>query len=105
MTRIRKSTMIELVEELKKLPHSPEIDFMIHEAQTGEYHDYKNKKYDCGKVESSRRLRQLGFVDLAKRIERGEFDEEADAEDRAMIKKDLIENGFTEEQAKEIFHV
>lgn len=41
--------MIELVQELKKLPRSSEIEFMITEAKAGEYHDYKNKKYVCGK--------------------------------------------------------
>ena len=84
--RVRKSTMVELVEELKKLPDSPEIRLMISEAEQGEYHDYKNNKYDCGKVESSRRLRSLGFIDLAKRIEQGEFDEEADEQDKVMLK-------------------
>lgn len=80
-----KSTMFELVEELEKLPASTEIDFMIREAKAGEYHDYKNKKYVCGKVESSRRLRKVGYPDLARRIEEGEFDEQADAEDKAMM--------------------
>ena len=81
MKRNRKSTMVEFVEELRKLPPSPELKIMIHEAKTGEYHDYKNEKYVCGKVEASRKLRALGFIALAKRIEEGEFDEEADEED------------------------
>ena len=65
----RKSTMVELVEELRKLPESPEINFMIEEALAGEYHDYKNEKYVCGKLESSTRLRSLGYPELAQRIE------------------------------------
>ena len=91
--RIRKSTMIELVEELRKLPQTSHIEQMIEEALAGEFHDYKNVKYICGKVESSRRLRGLGHPELALRIEQGEFDEEADEEDKAMMLKDLEENG------------
>lgn len=87
--RKRKSTMIELVEELGKLPKSPDIDFMIEEAKAGEYHDYKNKKYFCGKFESSSRLRKLGFLELAKRIESGEFDEEADDIDKQNMRNEL----------------
>ena len=81
--------MVELVEELKKLPKSPEIDFMIEEALAGEYHDYKNTKYACGKLESSSRLRRLGYADLALRIEQGEFDEEMDEDDIKSMKEEL----------------
>ena len=86
-----KSTMVELVVELKKLPQSKEIDFMIEEALAGEYHDFKNVKYFCGKLESSSRLRRLGFEDLAKRIEEGEFDEEADDDDKRQMAEDIDE--------------
>ena len=73
--------MVELVDELEKLPPSPAITDMIEEAKAGEYHDFKNKKYACGKLAASRKLREQGFNDLALRIEHGEFDEEADGED------------------------
>lgn len=99
----RKSTMIELVQELEKLQKTPQIDFIISEAKAGEYHDYKNNKYVCGKVAASSHLRQAGLIDLAKRIEDGEFDEEADEQDKAYLKKVAIEGGFTEEQAKVLF--
>lgn len=36
-----KSTMVELVEELEKLPWSPQLAVIIGEAKAGEYHDYK----------------------------------------------------------------
>lgn len=77
-----KSTMVELVEELKKLPQTPEIQFMIEEAKAGEYHDFKNKKHICGKLESHARLTELGHVELADRIANGEFDESPDEEDK-----------------------
>ncbi len=91
MSEPSKSTMVELVEELQKLPRSADIDHMIEEARAGEYHDFKNQKYICGKLESSQRLRSLGYHELADRIESGEFDEEPDAEDDARISKDLGE--------------
>lgn len=81
--------MVELVEELKKLPKSNDINFMIDEAKTGEYHDFKNKKYVCGKMESSQRLRRLGYPKLALRIENGEFDERADDIDKQSMRNDL----------------
>lgn len=91
----RKSTMVELVEELRLLKPSEQINFMIQEALAGEYHDYKNEKYACGKMASSQRLRYLGkpeHIALAERIEQGEFDEECDADDRAMMSADLFDN-------------
>lgn len=93
VNRPRKSTMVELVDELRNLPQSEGVQLMIEEALAGEYHDYKNVRYVCGKMESSRKLRNLGHVDLAKRIEQGEFDEEADAEDDAMLRKELDAHG------------
>jgi len=81
--------MIELVEELEKLPESAEINFMIEEAKAGEYHDYKNRKYVCGKMASSQMLRKYGHIDLARRIESGEFDEECDDLDEQMLRNDL----------------
>lgn len=81
--------MIELVEELQKLPISDDIKLMIKEAKAGDYHDYKNRKYLCGKLESSQRLRKLGYKELAIRIENGEFDERADDIDKQMLRNDL----------------
>ena len=48
-----KSTMVELVQELEAVtPRTPLVEKMILEAKAGEYHDYKNNKYACGKVVS-----------------------------------------------------
>ena len=35
-----KSTMVELVEELQKLPQTTGIKHMVEEARAGEYHDF-----------------------------------------------------------------
>lgn len=101
--RKSKSTMVELVEELEKLPQTDEIKFMIQEAKAGEYHDYKNQKYICGKLESYTRLSKLGYQELADRIKSGEFDEEADKEDKANLRKIALESGFNEKQAEKLF--
>lgn len=84
-----KSTMVEFVDELKKLPHSAEVACMIEEAKAGEYHDYKNKKYVCGKIAAVGKLKSLGHFDLAMRIANGEFDEQADEEDIKMMSEEL----------------
>lgn len=86
MSTPRLSTMIHLVEELQKLPSTPGIEFMIAEAKAGEYHDYKNKKYACGKVAVYALLKKEGLTELAARIVNGDFDEEADAEDIKYLK-------------------
>jgi hypothetical protein len=105
---MRKSTMVELVQELEKITpqnkyQEAQINFMLKEAKAGEYHDYKNKKYACGKVAVSGYLREAGLIDLARRVENGEFDEEPDAEDLAMMKRDALAGGFTEEMCAKLF--
>lgn len=102
---MRKSTMVELVEELEKLPLTPYIQEMIDEAKAGEYHDYKNQKYDCGKVAVVGKLRQAGLDALAKRVMNGEFDEEADEGDKIALKKSAMEGGFTEDQCRKLFGI
>ena len=57
-------------------------------AKAGEFHDYKNQQFVCGKIEASKMLRAAGLIDLAKQIENGDYDETADADDIAMLKRD-----------------
>lgn len=111
MARVKKSTMVEFVQELETLKSfsgHPQyvvsgLNQMIAEAKAGEFHDYKNEKYTCGKMAASAMLRQMGFIDLAKRIEEGEFDEEADEADKAKLKADAMAGGLTEEMCKQLF--
>lgn len=109
MSRERKDTRIHLVAELEKLPRiqgCPWLQQMIVEAKAGEYHDYKNQKYDCGKVASSGMLRKIGTpeaIALAERIEGGEFDEVADEEDKIRLNEMLKQNGMSAPGFKELF--
>lgn len=94
-----KSTMVELVDELEKVralkPASSKehivIGMMIDLARRGEYHDYKNNLYVCGKVAAVDHCRAIGLNELADRIAGGEFDETPDAEDEKMIAETLKE--------------
>ena len=93
----KKSTMVELVTELEQItPRTPQVEFMIAEAKAGEYHDYKNKKYPCGKVAAHTLLQKAGLMELAARVADGEFDEEADDADIEMMRNDLLANGGNE---------
>lgn len=87
--KTRKSTMVELVNELQKLPQSTLRDQVIAEAKAGEFHDYKNEKYICGKVAVVGYLRKLDANALAEAVMNGEYDEEPDDEDNKMF-ADLI---------------
>lgn len=87
---MKKSTMVELVQELEAItPRTPGIETMIREAKAGEFHDYKNQKYVCGKLAVVGMLRAEGLNDLAARVIDGEFDEEADEQDKAELRKML----------------
>lgn len=96
--RIRKDTRTHLVTELQDfLRDSPDmiayrkglIRNIIKEAIAGEFHDYKNQKYTCGKVALVAYLQEAGLMQLSQRVIDGEFDEEADEEDKAEMRKDL----------------
>ena len=102
-----KDTRVHLVAELEKLaPKYPEINFMIEEAKAGEYHDYKNKKYTCGKTASAYKLDSLfnhykdeEIRSLSTRIKNGEFDETPDEEDKEDMRKILDEMSGSPERA------
>lgn len=92
--RERKSTMVELVAELEKVPKTSLVERIIAEAKAGEFHDYKNQKYDCGKVAVVGLLTEAGLNDLAGQVINGDYDEEADEQDKEHLRKMLDENGM-----------
>ena len=84
-SRQHKDTRIELVAELEALERNDLAD-IIAEAKAGEFHDYKNEKYVCGKLELVNQLRRKGGLDdIVSQVMRGDYDEKPDAEDREML--------------------
>jgi|GEM_PF-1467724 hypothetical protein len=88
---MRKSTNKELVIELEAINQNGKLDKFINRAKANYYHDYKQPEHiTCGKtlfVSESTNIPEL--QDLRNRIMNGEFDEEADEEDKAEMRKDL----------------
>ncbi len=94
-----KDTRVDLVQELyqilplpENLPYVSALRDMIAEAKAGEYHDFKNQKYPCGKMASHEFLENIGTPSakqLAARIAEGEFDEKPDEEDKLAIMQSL----------------
>lgn len=90
MSKKPKCTIKDLPGELLKLPKSDLRDMIIEEAKAGEYHDYKNTKYVCGKTELVMLLAKLdGADDIRNEVLCGVYDEMPDAEDKKMI-SDLL---------------
>lgn len=84
-------TMDQLVEDLLRLPPSSFRDELVKKALAGHYHDYKTT-VAMPKVELARDLARYGYRNLARRVIRGDYDDEPDQEDHAAIGKLLAEN-------------
>ena len=96
-----KNTMTDLVEELTALNKEGKYDEMITEAKAGEYHDYKNQKYVCGKMELVGKLGhfpELGHIKM--KVMMGEYDESPDTSDKASMMKDLVADMGEEKAGK-----
>jgi hypothetical protein len=92
MDKARKSTMIELVAELEKINSDGRFDQIIANAKSGRYHDYKNPDdVVCGKMELLKDLTVWvpKTISIMQDVKDGVYDEEADEEDKAMLRKDL----------------
>lgn len=88
-----KSTMTDLVAELEKRNKDGKYDFLISEAKAGEYHDFKNKKHDCGKVGLVNDLASFPELeDIRWAVINGEYDEKADEQDKELMRQDIINN-------------
>ncbi len=87
---MRKSTIVELVKELAERNSDNKYDEMIFEAQSGEYHDFKNNKYVCGKVELVDKLSKFPELeDIRKAVINGDYDESPDEDDKKMMRDDV----------------
>ena len=93
-----KNTMIELAQELEAR-NTPDgrYDELISEAKAGEFHDYKNEKYLCGKLAFvaivSDKFPEL--KDLADQVKNGDYDEQMDEEDKKKMRSDLKSDGMS----------
>jgi len=90
---MKKSTNKELVEELTALNVNGKYDHIIKEAMDGEYHDFKNEKYVCGKVQLVNELSlfpELSSIRAA--VIDGKYDESPDEEDKKKMRQEIIEN-------------
>lgn len=94
--------MYDLVNELRALDYwSPGMQVLLDEAMTGEYHDYKNQKYDCGKIEVVKKLEAEAALPrtprltreklkaIAQDVRQGVYDEEPDEADKAELRKTI----------------
>jgi L-2-hydroxyglutarate oxidase LhgO len=88
---MRKSTNKELVAEMEAINVDGKLDEFIRKAKLFFYHDYKQPgDIVCGKMlfaTESYGVPEL--ADLRERLINGEFDEEADEEDKADMRKDM----------------
>lgn len=79
---MKKSTRVDLVKVLKERNVDGKFDELIADAEAGEFHDYKNVKYDAPKLELHKQLGKFPeLTDIREEVENGVYDEEADAED------------------------
>lgn len=107
---MRKSTIKELPNDIKlaipEWEQNDKLKKIIKEAEQGEFHDFKNKKYVCGKVQVHAMLFAIKDQRLNKIIHdvtHGEYDESPDAEYKAAMRKEWIQNGGTEESYNSMF--
>lgn len=108
-----KSTITHLPKDIEALipenEHTPLINQIIQEATIGEFHDYKNDKYVCGKMALVLLLQQAfdegekRLINIQKAVVDGEYNEHADENDLANMKREWIQDGGTAEKFDELF--
>ncbi len=87
---MRKSTMVELVQELDSRNVDNLYDNIIEEAKAGEFHDYKNDKYLCGKmalIEKLSKFPELKYIET--QVRNGDYDESPDDDDKRLMAEGL----------------
>jgi hypothetical protein len=85
-----KSTMTDLVQVLEKRNTGGQYDTIIAEAKAGEFHDFKNQKYACGKMAAVEMMQPFEELkDIRLDIMNGVYDEQMDEEDKARMREDF----------------
>lgn len=107
---MEKSTIKDLSNDIRQaVPNFKEnqvIMEIIRQAQAGEFHDFKNTTYACGKFALAQMLQEANeplLLKIRQSVIDGEYDESPDAEDKAQMKKDWLADGGTEESYKKLF--
>jgi hypothetical protein len=90
----------EIMEAIPEWESIPAVKQIVEEALIGEFHDYKNTKYDCGKIEVVSLMtacKDQRLLPMIEGVMNGDYDEHADETDIANMKKDWIAGGGSEE--------
>lgn len=111
MKKQRKDTRVHLLAELEAMnvggmKSCPILLEAIELAKAGEFHDFKNQRFACGKVAAAGYLQALKTpaADAVRaRLIDGEFDEEMDEQDKADMRAMLDTNGMGGPGFREIF--
>ncbi|MES3019387.1 MAG: hypothetical protein V4721_16490 [Bacteroidota bacterium] len=98
----RKSTNVDLVEDLTKINSSGRLDGIIKAAEQNQYHDFKSV-HSMPKVVLIDDLSHFPeTIEITNSVMRGEYDESPDEQDREEMRRDLKEGGATDEFIKTI---
>lgn len=85
-------TTDKLVEDLLRKPPCSLREELVRNALAGHYHDYKSDDGAAPKVALITDLARFGYADLARRAARGEYDDEPDDADEAMLEQSRHNN-------------
>lgn len=106
----KKSTITDLPNDLRQAVPNHQQNAMVTEiikqAEAGEFHDFKSTLYACGKVQLVNMLYEandMGAIKIREAVINGDYDESPDEEDKAIMKKDWIDNGGTIEEWEKLF--
>lgn len=106
----KKSTITDLPNDIRAaVSHSERNAFVkeiIKQAERGEFHDFKNKVYVCGKIQLAHMLhetKEAALQPIRQAVINGDYDESPDAEDKAAMKKDWLAEGGTIESYEIMF--
>jgi hypothetical protein len=97
---MNKSTAIDLPREIQNIiplnERTPLLEQILREAKMGEFHDFRNNKYDCPKSQLVSMLQAVNDERLTPIIQgviNGEYDETPTQEDSANIRQMMIDEG------------
>ena len=104
---MKKSTITDLPKDILAIIPAgesiPEIKEILDEARAGEYHDFKNQKYVCGKMAVIEKLKDKRLASIRKAVMDGVYDEEPDEEDDKLMREEWLEDGGSEEMFDKLF--